>query len=401
MTRACLERIGSREPAVGAWEYLGTGPAIARARELDRGDKRGALTGVPFGVKDIIDTADMPTEYGSPIYAGHRPKSDAACVALSRKAGAVLMGKTVTTEFANRHPARTRHPFDPARTPGGSSSGSAAAVADHMIPLAIGTQTTGSTIKPASFCGIFGYRPTHGELRTAGVKESSGSLDTVGLYARSIEDIALFRDVLAGTEPVPIPSDAPIPRIAFCRMHKWSELESTTQELFEQGARTLRAAGATVDDVTLPKEFELIEDAHRWISSYEFTRNYTWEIENHWDQISDTLRNGRLKNGLGCSFEQYIAARDTAERTRLLLAPIFDRYDVLLTSPVTGEAPLGLESTGNSSFCGIWTAMHVPVVSVPVFTGPHGLPIGAQLIGRRSNDRNLFAFARWIYKQLT
>lgn len=401
VTRACLERIAAREPSVEAWEFVGAEQAIAYASALDRSGKHGALNGVPFGVKDIIDTCDMPTEYGSPIYAGHQPKSDAACVALSRQAGAVCLGKTVTTEFANRHPARTRHPFDPERTPGGSSSGSAAAVADDMVPLAIGTQTTGSTIKPASFCGVFGYRPTHGELRCAGVKESSGSLDTLGLYARSIEDIALFRDVLAGAQPAPLPNEAPIPRIAFCRTHKWAELEPATQVLFEEGARALRAAGANVEDVTLPEEFEHLEDAHRTISSYEFTRNYTWEIEHHWDQISTTLRNGRLKNGLGCTFEQYLAARDTAEHARQTLASIFDRYDVLLTSPVAGEAPLGFESTGNSSFCGIWTVLHVPVLSVPVFSGPHALPIGAQLIGRRSNDRSLFAFAQWIYNALT
>jgi amidase len=400
VTRACLERIAEREPAVGAWEFLDAEQAIARAQALDQGGKNGALTGVPFGVKDIIDTADMPSQYGSPIYAGHQPKGDAACVALSRKAGAVLLGKTVTTEFANRHPARTRHPFDPERTPGGSSSGSAAAVADNMIPLSLGTQTTGSTIKPASFCGVFGYRPTHGELSCAGVKQSAGSLDTLGLYARSIEDIALYRDVLAGAEPVKMPAEAPMPRIGFCRTHKWDELEPATRDLFEEGAKTLRAAGAHVDDLTLPKEFELLEDAHRSISSYEFTQNYTWEIENYWDQISETLRNGRLKNGLGCTFEQYLAARDTAEHARQALTSIFDRYDVLLTTPVVGEAPIGLGSTGNSSFCGIWTVLHVPVLCVPVFTGSHNMPIGAQLIGRRSSDRNLFAFGQWIYDHL-
>ena len=190
VARACLERIEAREPQVLAWQYLNPDQVIAQARALDRSGRRGALAGVPFGIKDIIDTCDMPTEMGSPIYAGHRPKGDATCVALSRKAGGVLMGKTVTTEFANRHPGKTRNPFDPARTPGGSSSGSAASVADFMVPLAIGTQTTGSTIRPASYCGVFGYRPTWGDLRCVGVKEAAGSLDTLGLLARSIDDIA-------------------------------------------------------------------------------------------------------------------------------------------------------------------------------------------------------------------
>lgn len=400
VVRACLDRIAAREPQVQAWQYLSPEQVIAQARALDQSGRRGPLIGVPFGIKDIIDTCDMPTEYGSPIYAGHRPASDAACVALGRKAGGVLMGKTVTTEFANRHPGKTRNPFDPARTPGGSSSGSAASVADFMVPLAIGTQTTGSTIKTASFCGVFGYRPTHGDLRCAGVKEASGSLDTLGLYARSIEDVALYRDVLLGIDPEPIPDDAPVPRIGFCRTHLWNVVEPTTQKLLEDAGQRLARAGARVRDVVLPDDFERVEDAHRWISSFEFSRNFTWEIENHWDKISDTLRNGRLKHGLSCSFDRYRDARDFAERCRQLLGPVFDQHDVLFTAPVVGEAPIGLSDTGDSSLCSIWTAMHVPVVTVPAFNGPNGLPIGAQLIAKRNDDRRLFAAARWIYRQL-
>ena len=401
VARACLERIAAREPRVEAWECLAPEQTIAHARALDRGAGRGPMIGVPFGVKDIIDTCDMPTGYGSPIYAGHQPKADAACVALSRKAGAVLMGKTVTTEFANRHPERTRNPLDPTRTPGGSSSGSAAAVADCMVPVSIGTQTSSSTIKPASFCGVFGYRPTFGDFQNAGLKISSGSLDTLGLYARSIEDIALYRDALIGSEPSPLPAEIRAPRIAFCRTHKWSQLEPTTAALLEHAAKALRARGASVDDFELPRDFELVEDAHRSISSYEFARNYAWEIENHWDEISSTLRNGRLKDGLACSFEQYRAARELGHRTRQQLASIFDRYDVLLTSAVAGEAPAGFRSTGDSSFTLIWTAMHVPMLSIPVFTGPNGMPIGALLVGRNGADRDLFGYGQWIYERLT
>jgi amidase len=342
----------------------------------------------------------MPTEMGSPIYAGHRPRGDAACVALSRKAGGVLMGKTVTTEFANRHPGKTRNPHDPSRTPGGSSSGSAAAVGDGMVPLAIGTQTTGSTIRPASFCGVFGYRPTHGVLRSAGVLEGAGSLDTLGLLARSIEDIALYRDVLLGIEPVPIAADVRTPRIGFCRTHLWSRLEPATQKLFEDAAQRLARAGAEVHDVPLPREFEAIDDTQLAISSFEFARNFTWEIENHWEKISETLRNNRLKHGLACSFERYSEAQDHAVRCRELLAPVFREYDVLLTSPATGEAPVGLNSTGDASLCGIWTTMHVPAVTLPVFKGPNGLPIGAQLVGKRNGDRALFAAARWVHRVL-
>src|SRR5215813_4526038 len=236
---ACLERSEEREPEVLAWQYLNPEQVIAQARALDRSGARGPLAGVPFAIKDIIDTCDMPTEMGSPIYKGHQPRGDAACVALSRKAGGVLMGKTVTTEFANRYPGKTRNPYDPSRTPGGSSSGSAAAVADFMAPLAIGTQTTGSTIRPAAFCGAFGYRPTWGDLRCVGVKEAAGSLDTLGLIARSIEDIALYRDVLTGSAPQPLPAETPVPRVGFCRTHFWSRVEPGTQKLLEDAASRL------------------------------------------------------------------------------------------------------------------------------------------------------------------
>jgi Asp-tRNA(Asn)/Glu-tRNA(Gln) amidotransferase A subunit family amidase len=399
---ACLERIEEREPQVQAWQHLQPSQVIEYARAIDRSGKRGALTGVPFGVKDVIDTSTMPTEYGSPIYSGHRPKSDAACVALSCKAGAVLMGKTVTTEFANRHPGRTRHPLDPARTPGGSSSGSAAAVADRMVPLAIGTQTSGSTIKPGSFCGVFAYRPTHDDLRCAGLKESAHSLDTLGVFARSIDDVALYRDVLLGVRHEPLPeSSRYAPRIAFCRTHHWPMVDAFTQNLFEEAAHTLSRAGATVTEVVLPDEFTRIDEAHQLISSFEFSRNFTWEIENHWDEISDTLRNGRLKHGLDCSFQRYSQAREFAQRCRGTLDGIFDKYDVLLTSPVVGEAPVGLTSTGNSSLCVLWTTMLVPILCIPVFTGASGLPIGAQLVGKMNGDRKLFSAARWIHARLT
>lgn len=401
VARACLERIAEREPAVQAWQYLDPANVLARARVLDQRGVSGPLHGVPFGIKDIIDTYDMPTAYGSPIYQGHQPVSDAACVALSRKAGGILMGKTVTTEFANVHPGKTRHPRDPQRTPGGSSSGSAAAVGDCMVPLAIGTQTTASTIRPASFCGIFGYRPTYGHLRCVGVKEAAGSFDTLGLMARSIADLALYRDVLLGVTPTPLPTDidAP-PRIGFCRTHLWSRLEPYTAQLLEDGAERLARAGAKVEEVTLAGEFEHILDLHRAIASFEFARNFTYEIEHHWDQISPGLRNGRLRDGLACRFETYREAQVMVESCRRQLDAVFARYDVFLTASAAGEAPVGLQSTGDASFCALWTAMHVPAMTLPVFTGPHGLPVGAQLIGKRHEDRALFATAQWVWRHL-
>jgi amidase len=400
VARACLERIALREPEVQAWTYLDPEQVIGYARALDRSGRRGALMGVPFGIKDIIDTCDMPTQCGSPIYADHRPKADAACVALSRKAGGVLMGKTVTTEFANQYPGKTRNPFDSARTPGGSSSGSAAAVGDRMVPLAIGTQTTGSTIRPASFCGTFGYRPTWGDLRCVGVKEAAGSLDTLGLIARSIEDIALYRDVLFGAEPVPVPDVSSAPRIGFCRTHLWPAVEAYTQKLLEDAVRSLSKAGARVEEIELPADFERLDDAHRWISSFEFARNFTWEIENHWEAISPRLRNGRIKDGLSCSVETYLQARSVAEQCRSRFADAFGQCDVLLTAAATGEAPLGLSSTGNASPSTVWTVLHAPSVTIPAFRGANGLPVGAQLVGKRNHDRNLFAAARWVYTTL-
>jgi amidase len=400
VVRACLERIDAREPAVQAWQFLDVEGALAHARRLDAaGQPRGPLFGVPFGVKDIIDTAGMPTEYGTLIHCGHRPSRDAACVALMRRAGAVLLGKTVTTEFANVHPGKTRNPLDASRTPGGSSSGSAAAVADRMVPLALGTQTTASTIRPASFCGIVGYRPTWSDFRMSGVMEAAGSLDTLGILARSIEDVALLRDLLLGNEPKSLPESAK-PRIGFCRTHLWDKAESSTQRLLEDAASSLSRAGAQVRDAVLSAAFSRIPDAHRAVSSYEFTRNLTWEVAHHWDAISETLRNGRLAHGQATTFERYREAREFLAQCRQALDQTFDQYDLLLAPAAAGEAPVGLHSTGYTGFCTIWTSTHVPAITLPAMRGPNGLPIGIQLIARRDHDRELLTFARWVLRAL-
>lgn len=397
VARACLDRINAREPHVEAWQFLDPDLVLKQARALDASGKVGPLQGVPVGIKDIIDTCDMPTEYGTPIHKGHRPRIDAAVVALTRRAGGIIMGKTVTTEFANRHPGKTRHPQDPARTPGGSSSGSAAAVADRMVPLGVGTQTTGSTIRPAAFCGCVGYRPTWGDIRCHGVMEAAGSVDTVGLIARSVEDIALYRDVLLGSPPQPLAAkiiDAP--RIGFCRTPFWDQCEATTRKSLEDCAAKLAQAGAKVTDVTLPEAFNRIADAHRWVSSFEFARNRAWEIDHHYEMISETLRNNRLKDGLACSFDQYRDARSVLARMRRMLHDVFNDHDALLVPSASGEAPVGLNATGSAAHCLIWTSTHVPCMTLPLFTGPNGLPVGAQLIAKRNNDRRLFEVARWV-----
>ncbi len=395
VTRACSRRIDEREPSVQAWQFFDAASALEQARARDRAGARGMLAGVPVGIKDIIETADMPTEYGTAIHRGARTARDAACVAMTRTAGGVIMGKTVTTEFANFTPGKTRNPHDPLRTPGGSSSGSAAAVAAGMVPLAIGTQTTASTIRPASYCGIFGYRPTYGELSCSGVMEASHSLDTIGLFARSLDDITLFRDAILGIEAVPVSALA-APRVGFCRTHLWPRVDASTQALIEGAVQRLAGAGCEIADVPLPAEFEHVEDTHRWISSFEFTRSLASEIRDHFGGISERLRSGRIADGQRCTFERYEAALAAARRYRAALEAIMEPFDVLVTAAATGEAPLGLDTTGDPSMCFIWTTAHVPALSVPVFSGPNGLPVGLQIIGKRRGDRALFAAAGWI-----
>jgi amidase len=248
---------------------------------------------------------------------------------------------------------------------------------------------------------VFGYRPTYGDLRCVGIKEAAGSFDTLGLIARSIDDIALYRDALLDIEPVPVAKDIPPPRIGFCRTHLWSLLEPSTQALFEDGAARLARAGAKVTDLTLPPEFDAIPDAHRIISGFEFSRNFAWEIEHHWEKISTTLRGGRIKDGLECSFERYLEARDLAERCRARIGSIMEPFDVVLTACSTGEAPVGFNTTGVTTLALIWTTTHVPAISAPVFSGPAGMPVGAYVVGKRNRDRDLFAFAEWIYRKLT
>jgi amidase len=400
VVRACLDRIAAREPQVHAWAHIDPDTALAAARRFDGGGHKGPLAGVPFGVKDIIDTFDMPTEWGTPIHKGRQSERDAACVALSRKAGGVLLGKTITTEFANLHPGPTRNPHDLTRTPAGSSSGSAAAVADLMVPIAIGTQTTGSTIRPASFCGVFGYRPTYGEHRMHGVMEASGSLDTLGILARSVADVALYRDVLLGVPPEPM-GKVERPHFALCRSHIWSQFEPTTQTLVEDAAFRLARAGARVTEFTLPAEFELLNDAHRTISSFEFARTFTFEIENHWDEISDTLRGGRLHDGLTGNFSRYIEAKQLAGECRRRLDALMGGIDALLTPAAFGEAPVGTPAFAGVPLYQIWTTLHVPAMSIPVFKGAAGMPIGAQLLAKRHDDRKLFACAQWAFEKLT
>lgn len=395
---ACLEQIARREPAVLAFEHMDADGARRAADALDRHGSTAPLAGVGFGIKDIIDTADMPTGYGSPIYAGHRPGADAACVALSRSAGGIALGKTVTTEFANIHPGKTRHPIDPGRTPGGSSSGSAAAVAAMMLPLALGTQTTSSTIRPASFCGVVGFVPGFGEITCSGVRQAAGSLDRLGLFARSVPDIALYFDVLRGEAPGASPeASAFAPRIGYCRDHLVERMESGTAALLDGLATRLSVAGAAVSDVAVPPGFAALTEEHRWISSYEFVRNFTYEIEHHRDRISAMLREGRIAHGRSCTEAQYRCAQRLAGAARANLDALFGPHDVLLAAAAAGEAPRGT-ATGDFAFCAMWTVLGLPTLSLPLLTGPAGLPIGAQLLARPGREARLLAAGVWVMR---
>jgi amidase len=397
LVRSCLERIDSRESQVKAWVHLDRDFALKQARECDRSENRGPLHGVPFAAKDIMDTADLPTEYGSPIYKGNRPAADAACVALSRAAGGVLLGKTVTTEFASRFPwGKTTNPHNPGHTPGGSSSGSAAAVGDGMVPLAFGTQTVGSVIRPAAFCGCVGYKPSYGEVSTQGVKQNTASFDTVGLFTRTVEDLALFRAALTGFAPKPLAavriSDL---RIGFCRTMFWERAESYTKTLLEDAAKKLATSGAKISDFDLGAPFNDFEAMGRRINDFEFSRALTWERTRHPELLSDFQR-GKLAGWLNVSYEEYREAEAALEKCRRHLAGAMADLDLLLTPSAPGEAPAGLASTGDTSFNILSTWTYTPCVTLPVFTGPTGLPVGVQLIGHRNQDHRLLEGAQAV-----
>ncbi|HWI13634.1 MAG TPA: amidase [Burkholderiales bacterium] len=393
----CLARVAERERDVQAWAYMDARQVREQARKLDGETRRSPLHGIPVGVKDIIDTFDMPTEYGSPIYPGHRPRWDAACVAALRNSGALIMGKTVTTEFAVRHPNKTRNPHNLAHTPGGSSSGSAAGVADRMMPLALGTQTGGSVVRPAAYCGVVGLKPSYGIISRAGVKPNSESLDTVGLMARSVQDVAMMLAVMTAQPAEELKPARP--RVGFYRTPQWPRADDATKALVEQAAGSLAKAGAVVREITLPAAFDSIEAAHGAINDYDMNRALAYERAHHADKISATLM-AKIVQSDACTFDQYVAAQRHAAKCRALLAEAFADVDVLLVPSAPGEAPATLTTTGESTFNRIWTVLHVPAVTLPVFKGPTGLPIGVQLIGPFGGDLKMLACAEWVWRAL-
>jgi len=400
LTRDCLARIEARA-AVAAWIHLDPEHALAQARAADKAGRPGLLAGLPIGVKDVIDTFDMPTQHGSPIYEGNRPFADAACVALTRMAGGTILGKTVTTEFANRFPGATVHPHNPLHTPGGSSSGSAAGVADFQVPLGFGTQTGGSTIRPAAFCGVVGYKPSFGEFSRVGIKLQCQNLDTLGLICRALDDIALMRAALIEMPHRKIDRGVGAPRIGLCRTPLWDAADGATQALVERTAWRLSAAGAQVADVAFAAPFAHIARHHRRIFNYEAAHNYAYEHREHRDRVSQVLLDSVLDPGAELPLADYVEALETAEAFRAHLDDIFGDVDVLLTPSAASEAPEGLGSTGDPAFNSTWTLGWVPCVTLPAETGPKGLPLGVQLVGKRFADERLLDAAAWVQARLT
>ncbi len=400
VVRDCIARIEARDDVVKAWVNFNPDLAIAQAHALDRGAKRGPLHGVPVGIKDIIDTFDMPTEMGSPIYRGHRPPADASCVALLRRAGAVILGKTVTCEFAGMAPGVTTNPHNAAHTPGGSSSGSAAAVADHMVPVALGTQTGGSVLRPSSYCGIFGFKPTYNTFNKMGVWPAADSIDTIGLHARSIDDLELITAVLRMQAPRPPRKLNGVPRIGLCRTEIWDSAQPETKAAVEGAAEALGKAGAAVSEIVLPAAFKGMHAVAR--STINFVERaacmaFLWD--NRRDALSPQMRR-YVEGGQKTTREEYVEAFRRLDECRALLSSLFDKVDALLVPCVPGEAPRGLEFTGDANMQAIWTALHTPSMTLPTHRGPNTLPVGIQIVGQRYEDDRLLACARWIWEKI-
>jgi Asp-tRNA(Asn)/Glu-tRNA(Gln) amidotransferase A subunit family amidase len=387
LLRDCLARIDAREPAVHAWSWLNRDAALTQARLLDDGPVSGVLHGLPVGVKDIMDTCDMPTAYGSSLYAGHRPRLDAASVALTRAAGAIILGKTVTTEFAVFHPGPTTNPHHPGHTPGGSSSGSAAAVADRMVPLAFATQTGGSIIRPAAYCGVVGYKPSFNTLPRAGVKPLADSLDTIGTLARSVADAALFAAGASGYHDLILNDDeAPVrPRVGLCQTWEWEQCEPSQQQALLGAARQLSRAGLAVTPLMLPQSFAHLADAQMTVMLRQQFQSLSFERLHHWQALSANLRDV-LERGAQISDASYWSATRLIQQCKGQLRDLFRDVDLLLVPSVTGEAPEGLHHTGNPIMNRIWTALHGPALTLPVGTGPKGLPTAVTVVGMEDSD---------------
>jgi Asp-tRNA(Asn)/Glu-tRNA(Gln) amidotransferase A subunit family amidase len=414
LVAACLARIDALEPQIHAWAYIDRERALEEAKAADmarrEGKGVGPLHGLPVGLKDIIDTKDLPTEHGSAVFKGRRPLKDATSVTALRRAGGVVLGKTVTTELATATPPVTRNPLNLEHTPGGSSSGSAAAVAAGMVPAAVGTQTGGSVIRPAAFCGVYGFKPTFGLIPRTGVLTQSSSLDTVGVFGRSVEDVALLADALqaydaddpaslstsrprllaVATEDFPLP-----PQLAFVKTSAWSQAEPVTQDAFGE---LIEALGEQAQEISLDHTTEAGLAAHKIVQDVEMAANYGALLDRAPELISEGLA-ARIEEGRRVRGVDYAAALALRERAYAAVEEVMLDYGCILTPAAPGPAPKDLGTTGNPVFCAFWTYLGVPAVTLPLLEAD-GMPIGVQLIGRRGDDGRLLRAARSLVRQL-
>jgi Asp-tRNA(Asn)/Glu-tRNA(Gln) amidotransferase A subunit family amidase len=397
LARSCLERVAAREPAVRAWSFLDPAQVLRDARELDKMPRIGPLHGIPIGVKDVFDTRDMPTTHNSPLFVGHRPGQDAGCVATLRAAGALIFGKTDTSEFAaGGRWAATGNPANPAHTSGGSSSGSAAAVPDFHVPLALGTQTGGSLIRPASFCGVFALKPTWGVVSREGSKLYSLTLDTVGWYGRSVADLRLMAEVFELLKP-PAEPPPPVPglRIAVCQTSAWEFAEPETRDAMALAVERLARAGATVSTLELPSEFDLLPTRHHKAVLHGEGRAAFLNLRLQYGERFHPELRSRADNAEGFTPAQITEAWDTAARCRPMFDALAGQYHAVLTPSSCGTAPVG-RWPGNPVFNQMWTLLHAPCVNVPCSTAGNGMPIGLTLAGPRFSDFALLDVAERV-----
>ena len=415
LVSACLARIDEREEAVQAWAFLDADSVRAQAKALDdhraSGRPIGPLHGLPVAIKDIIDTASMPTENGTVLDAGRVPSTDAVLVSQLRSAGAIIMGKTVSTELAYSSPGKTRNPHDPTRTPGGSSSGSAAAVAAGMVPLAVGTQTGGSVLRPAAFCGVVGFKPSRGLISRRGVLCQAHTLDTPGVFARSVQDVAMIAETLAAVDPqsgemprstppllATADSDPPMPPIfAFVKQPAWEKADADTRDGFAEITALL---GEQCDEVALPSPFDDALEIHRVIQVTELAKHFSAYERKGRDRLSEKLL-AAIDEGAGILARDYLAALDWIGVYKAGLDEIFERFDAIITPVAPGEAPADLTSTGDPAFCALWTLCGLPAITLPLLQGANDMPMGVQLVGRAGDDGRLLRTARWLALNLS
>ena len=392
--QSCFERIREKEDLVKAWVYLDEERAIEKAKQLDNENNESQF-GIPFGIKDIIDASNTPTGFGTNFYQNNVPMRDAASVAVAKQSGCIFIGKTVSTELGHRAPGLTTNPHNKDFTPGGSSSGSAAAVASMMAPVCFGTQTTGSVIRPAAYCGVIGYKPSYGDFDKSGILPNSPSIDTLGLMSRSVEDIALFRSILLEEELVSIKKiNLSKIKIGFVRTPHCEKTDNSTKEAFEHFVNSLRSDKLNVIDLEIDKLISKSDTLHLDISGYEFKRSISHERFNYYEQLSDQLRNGRLNDGYQVSNKNYQLALKDLSILKNQIDTVFDKTDLIITPSAPGEALKGLEYTGSPIFNTTWSLNGNPCITLPLFKGKQELPIGCQLVARFGNDDQLLNYAK-------